>query len=360
MVRSQVALTLGFAAALALPAAGAAPSRSTLSHAKSGARPATTILVRTPGRAISAFAISGRRLVWESGPINAENVPTLLLERDIGGGRTRVLSRSVDPTAGLVSTPDWVGYVAASGRTLLAVRHDGTHRHVLARNLLTAVAGRGSTVAWAEEDGDRQRVVSLNLATGDRRLIASLPRCLGTDCYRLDYVTLADDGVVFTRGAIGPQPSFVYRRARGRPLEHVRLPGDPQPDLVPSSDGALYYYYAHGWYRWDFNESRPRLTRVRTSEEPLAFEHGTWFFVTRSGCRSTIERSDTTGRAGPEVSAADVVRLTRASSTICAMLANFKAVGAREISAWILQPGYAIGAHIDFGLVGALVSTRVP
>ncbi len=320
--------------------------------------PRTTILVHTPGRAIGAFALSERKLDWVSGPINAENVPTLLLERDLGSGRTRVLARSVDPTAGLVSTTRWVGYVGPPARTLYAVRHDGTHRHVLARNLLTAIAGRGSRVAWAEQDGDRQRIVSLNLATGGRRLIADLPRCVGNDCYRIDYVTLADRGVVFTRGAIGPQPSFVFRRQDDRPLEHILLAGDPQPDLAPSTEGALYNYYGRGWYRWDFKRARPQRTWLRgfTTEQPVAIEHGTWYLLTRSGCRSAIERTDSTGKAHPAISAADVGRLTHTPSTDCVALASFKVVGGRELSAWVLQPGKEIDEHVDVGLVGVIAS----
>lgn len=357
-MRSHIALAgSATSAALALLAVGAAAAHST--DARAAVPNRTTILVRTPGRAIGAFALSGRKLVWESGPINAENVPTLLLGRELGARRTRILARSVDPTAGLVSTLRWVGYVASPGRTLFAVRHDGAGRHVIARNLLSQIAGRGNRVAWAEESGNRQRIFSLDLDTGTRRLIADLPRCVGNDCYRIDYVTLADDGVVFTRGAIGPQPSFVYRRAYGRPLEHLALAGDPQPDLAPSSDGALYNYYAHGWYRWDLKRSQPQLTRLRgfTTEEPLAFEHGAWYFLTRSGCRSTIERRAGAGRAVAEVSATEVAKLARAASTYCVALGSFSITGGRELSSWILQPGYAINAHVDFGLVGVIAST---
>lgn len=352
LVRSPIAVAGRAAVALALLAGGAAFAQASVAKR-------TTILVRTPGRAIGAFALSGRKLVWESGPINAENVPTLLLERDLGGGRTRILARGVDPTAGLVSTPRWVGYVAPPGRTLFAVRHDGTHRHVVARNLLTGVAGQGGRILWAEGDGDRQRIFRANLDTGDRRLVADLPRCVGNHCYRIDYVTLADGGVVFTRGAIGPQPSFVYRRAYGRRLEHIALAGDPQPDLAPSSSGALYNYYAHGWYRWDLNRSRPQATRLRgfTTEEPLAYEHGAWYFLTKSGCRSTVERSVGTGHAVPEVSAAQVARLTHTARTNCVALGSFSVTQGRELSSWILQPGYAINAHVDFGLVGVIAST---
>ena len=351
LVRFHIALAGSAAAvALALFSAGAVVAGST---------PRTTILVQTPGRAIGAFALSGRKLDWVSGPINAENVPTLLLERDLGSGRTRVLARSVDPTAGLVSTPRWMAYVGPPARTLYAVRHDGTHRHVLARNLLAAIAGRGNRVAWAEQDGNRQRIVSVNVATGGRRLIADLPRCVGNDCYRIDYVTLADDGVVFTRGAIGSQPSLVYRRADGHALERLRLPGDPQPDLAPSSEGALYNYYARGWYRWDFGRVRPHLTMLRgfATKEPLALEHGTWYLLARSGCRSVVERTDTTGRPRPELSAAEIGRLTHTPSIDCAALASFKVIGGREVSAWILQPGKEIDEHVDTGLVGVIAST---
>src|SRR5205085_1252183 len=98
-------------------------------------------------------------------------------------------------------------------------------------------------------------------------------------------------------------------------------------------DGALYNYYSHGWYRWDFTQSRPKPTGVPgfVSDEPLAVEHGTWFFATRNGCHSAIQRRDRAGRDHLDVSAASVLTLTHTARADCAALTTFKAVGGLEL-----------------------------
>ena len=58
------------------------------------------------------------------------------------------------------------------------------------------------------------------------------------------------------------------RRAFGaRRLQSVLIPGDPQPDLVSSSSGALYYVLERGWYRWDFGAALPR--QVTFANRPM-------------------------------------------------------------------------------------------
>jgi len=86
---------------------------------------------------------------------------------------------------------------------LFAVRHDGFGRRTLTANLAAPFAARGERVAWAELDQDTYRVVVRNMATGKQWIAAKVPRCVATRCFRIDGVTLADGGVVFSRGAIG-------------------------------------------------------------------------------------------------------------------------------------------------------------
>jgi hypothetical protein len=322
------------------------------------AGPPSHVLLRAPNRAVSPAVLTPRYLVWVSGPINAENVPTLLRQRDLRTGRTTTLARGVDANGGLASTARWVAYVSDEPTpVLLAVRHDGRRRHVLARNVVTAVAARGDRIAWAEQVDDRQVISVLNLSTERRWIAARLPRCVHSDCYRIDYITLADKGVVFTRGAIGPQPSFVFRRSFEGRLERVRLPGDAQPDLAPSSAGALYYHYAHGWYRWDFGRRRPALTRYRSSRPAvLAFERDSWYLKVGPSCRPNVIRVDPGGRAHPVVSGTHVKRAVHVPASDCATLSDIKVAASHVLSLWALMPVFAIGAHVDFDLVGAAVS----
>jgi hypothetical protein len=231
MLRSLVAAGI----LLATLGLAAAPARTSPGDAK------PRLIAYAPDQRIWSIAFTQRYLTWQSG--TGDEGAVGVFQRDLRTKRQRKLAAPVHPEYGLASTRGWVVY-AAKLHSLIAVRHDGSRRRTLSANLAAPFAGRGERVAWAELDRDTYRVFVRNMATGKQWLAARLPRCVSTRCYRIDGVTLADRGVVFTRGAIGPQPSFIVRRAFTDPAPtSVALPGDPQPELATSSAGALYYWF---------------------------------------------------------------------------------------------------------------------
>jgi hypothetical protein len=170
------------------------------------------VIARTEGVSPAAVAVDRRHVVWEPGPLEGEFSSTLV-QWDPRSGRTVTLAPNVAPLFGLASSTHWVVYVTPSQpERVMMVRHDGTGRQEIASAPIAPVTGRGDLVAWAEEDNGNQQVVVLDTETGRRWLAAEMPACVGERCYRIDWVTLSDKGVVFDRGAIGPQPSFVVRR----------------------------------------------------------------------------------------------------------------------------------------------------
>lgn len=341
------------------PAGGALLAACVLAHG-AAAQGGTRLLARQSGRALTPIAVSRGFLVWEAGPVNDETVPTNLRQRDLRTGRTRTLASNIDPTFGIASTTGWVVYVAdRPNPTVFAVHHDGSHRHALAKDVATPMESRGELVAWSEQKGATQRIVVANLATGRLWQAARLARCVHARCYRVDFVTLADRGVVWTRGAVGPQPSFVMRRRFGAgKAETWELPGDPQPDLAASSAGALFYYYAHGWYRWDFGVASPTLTSFRGSREQsvLAFEHGSWYLRRDVACRPSLLLARSGGKTAALTTAAAAVRLARVPKGDCVQLVDLVLTGRTATTAWTFQPSYAINAHVDFGLTGAVLA----
>jgi hypothetical protein len=351
---------LGVVAALTL--AGDAVHLST---AANGQTVAATVFVRQAGRVLNPVAKSPRYLVWESGPLSARGVPTLLRQRDLGTGSIRTLAQNADRNAGVAVTRRWVAYVAATpSPTLFIVRHDGSQRHAIGHNVSTPIASRGVRLAWADQTNKRQRIYVANLASGHRWLAAAFRRCVQRRCYRIDYVTLGQGGVVFTRGAVGPQPSFVLRRRfRMKAVEAVRLPGDPQPDLARSSAGALYYYFGHGWYRWDFGHPHPTLTRFKGSSQVdiVGFEQGTWYLIGGNRCHPSLRIVRPSGRATTLMSARRAARRAAVPLSDCVLLTStlISAAGVGVVTAWAFEPNYSINAHVDFGLVGAIESIRL-
>jgi hypothetical protein len=329
-------------------------------HPARGLKPGA--LVVTPELAVRAIAIDRRYLVWVDGPLYAENRPTSLRQRDLATGRTITLAHDVDPGFGIASTTHWVVYaVSPAGRTLLvAVRHDGSSRRVLSGSLAAPVAARGERIAWAElRDEGAQRVVVQNMADGNEWTAATMQRCEQHGCYRIDTVALAARGVVFDLGAIGPQPSFVVRRAfsQSRPAR-VALRNDPQPDLVPFSEGALYYWFSRGWFRWDFGWKRPR--RLNLPDEPrqtlLRREGTVSFWLQRSGC-STMLRTHTNG-TDAATTLRSVRSLAHAGMDTCVHLNALEWTGRQPVTAWTIIPPTSEERHEDTGLVGVILAER--
>jgi hypothetical protein len=320
------------------------------------------------GRVLAPVAVAGRYLVWVSGELEAEDVSPVLMGGPIGSTRTTTLARDVIPNLGVAAAAGWVVY-ATSGKEgepprLVAIRRDGTGRQVLTDSLIAPIASRGTAVAWAEQDADRQRIVTRDLAKGSDWIAADVPRCSG-GCYRIDAVALADNGVVFTRGAIGSQPSYVVRRRFSNPkTQRVTVPDDPQPDLVPSSAGALYYVLDRGWFRWDFDERQPRLTRYTGAAPPqlLGFEHGRWFVLLGKGCEQRLLVFGADGKTLTTTSPPAVSALAGAAKAAtkgdCVTLADLVWTGRQSLSSWFIVPRESEESHENVGLVGVLVAGR--
>jgi hypothetical protein len=282
-----------------------------------------------------------------------ENATRSVVEdRDVRTGKIRILATDALPSVGIASTSRWVvfGIPGPQRSVLVAVQHGGGRRVVLARSLLTAIAARGDTVAWAEAVGNRQRIVVRTMSTGRNWVAADLPTCERGRCYRLDFVTLADAGVVFSRGAIGSFPSLVERRRFGGPLERTQVVNDPQPDLVSSYAGAYYYAYGRGWMRWDFGRVRPvRGAETPTGDVVLGLERIGLILRTASACHpAVLVRQGARTRSFRQAAAPSPFGPT------CAILSAF-AVDSRTIAlAWALLPLASLQGSNDLGLVGLL------
>jgi hypothetical protein len=316
------------------------------------------VIAFEPDQRIWNIALTDRYLTWESEQ-GEEGTPGLV-QRDLRTKRQRTLAARVHPEYGLASTRGWVAY--ASGlHSLFAVRHDGSGRRTLTADLAAPFAGRGERIAWAELDDDTYRVVVRNMGTGKQWVAARIPRCVSTRCYRIDGMALADDGVVFTRGAIGPQPSFIVRRGYADPAPtSVAVPHDPQPELAPSSAGALYYAFGRGWLRWDFGSRKPRATRFGAADQNtiLRFEDGHWFTRLTRGCRETLKVTRP-GHAGATLAASRrILTLAHLKPSGCADIVAFHADGNRAISAWRFQQPATDKYPVGLNLAGIVFSQR--
>jgi hypothetical protein len=324
-----------------------------------------------PGRAILAkdlsivtVAASDRYLVWESaGP--EEHPVTLLMQRDLETEKVKELSDATLPSWGLASTATWVVYVADKAPPqLVAVRHDGSDRTVLSDKLIVPIDARGTLVAWAEGDSSHHRVVVREMETGAEWVAADMPSCPQGRCYRIDKVTLAHRGLIFSRGAIGSHPSIIVRRAFDDPRPtSVSVPGDPQPDLVRSSAGAFYYQLRRGWIRWDFGERRPRLidlqSAVSSGPVPLDYQQGRLLLATGLPCKSTliIRGGGRTFRLPAPVS---TPYSPREFGPLCRQLTSAFWSGNKLLGAWAVLPKLSVESHGDVGLVGVAVAARTP
>ena len=320
-------------------------------------------LLMLKGQAVAAIATAGGYVVWEFQPSD-EHPVSALMERNRRTGRTRRLAASVLPQFGLASTTTRIVYAraGAAGSELRAIRHDGGNSVVLSRSLAAPFASRGNVIAWAEEVRAKQRVVLRNMSTGRQWVAAQMPRCNGDRCYRIDAVTLADDGVVFDRGAIGAHPSLIVRRRlRDAKPTIARLKNDPQPDLAPSSAGAFYFWLQHGWMRWDFGRLHPHPTHLNGLRWwVVGYEHGRLLLRTGTKCRPRL----VVRVRGKRTQAVTSPNSTPASPTnfgpLCGLMTGFAWQGRRLLVAWAIIPRISLTAANDVGLVGAVTETTTP
>jgi hypothetical protein len=317
--------------------------------------------VVTHHSAAGPVAADSRNLVWESGPLEAETLSPSIHDRDLATGVTRTFSGTVDPLFGLASTSRFVFFVRSSGNSTTVVRtsHRGTDTSVLSSDLVTPIASRGNVVAWGEQSGPTERVVAY---TGTRRwIVAQMPRCTTKGCYRLDEVTVAKQGIVFTRDAVGGQQSFVVRRAFGKnKVQSVAVTHDPQPDLVPSSSGALYYVLFRGWYRWDFGAAGPQPVSFANdpSKQLILHEGSRWYWLIRHDCSVRIESSR--GANGRALNVPKrLASLGRHAGRTCTELGALVLAGTHAIASWAIASEAAEEDHSDAGLRGVVVSARV-
>ena len=312
-------------------------------------------LVAAPGVVVFRAATDTRHLVWVAGGVEGAHHPIEVTQRALGTNRLTTLARGADPAYGLASTRRWVVYARAGPvPRLVATPHRGRGSVTLSRSLAAPIAARGELIAWAEEAGGVDRVLVRDMAQGTTWAAAEMPKCEGGRCYRVDAVALADAGVIFTRVASGPDTSIVVRRAftDTRPTQ-VRIDGDPQPDLVPSSTGAVYQVFGRGWYRWDFGRARPR--RVLRGLDPetgaLAFEDGHWLLQVQRGCSSAVVGRDG-GRNAEVADPAVVARGAGVRHRMCVELGAATWTGRQLLTAWGVIPPESIEAHENGGATG--------
>jgi hypothetical protein len=369
LVPALLALALVFAAS----GCAGGSSQSTTGSSASATPPAVAArplsprlragtLVVTHHAAAGPVSADSRNLVWASGPLEAETLSPSIHDRDLATGSTTTFAGTVDPLFGLASTSRFVFFARSSGNstTVVQTSHRGTDARVLTTNLVTPLASRGNVVAWGEQSGPTERVVAY---TGTRRwIVAQMPRCTTKGCYRLDEVTVAKRGIVFTRDAVGSQESFVLRRAFGdRTVESTAVQHDPQPDLVPSSSGALYFALFRGWYRWDFGSARPRPVSFANdpSKQLILHEGSHWYWLVRHDCSVRIESN----RGGNGAALNVPVRLASLgpdAGRTCTELCALVFAGPHAIAAWAIASEAAEDDHSDAGLRGVVVSARVP
>ena len=288
----------------------------------------------------AAAELKGREL-WLTLQAGDEGAVGMLVRRELRTGRTTTVSEDVAPQYGLAVVAGSVVYAtSALPPRLVVIRRGGGRPLVLTQGLIVPFASRGDRVAWAEQVGQQQRVIVRDMRTGKQRVVADMPACRRGRCYRVDSVTLADDGVVFARGAIGSQPSSVVRRSfsAGRP-QAVELANDPQPDLIPSSAGAAYYALGRGWYRWDFEQRMPHRAPFQSlSAQPVRYEGGRWLVQVHHGCSDTIVAWLASGRRVALVSPRTARSIAGVGAGFCAKFLSLSWTAGRAISAWMLSP----------------------
>jgi copper transport protein len=310
--------------------------------------------VQLSSRVLNAVAEDGRHVVFETASTERGSTASLV-RLDLQTRRTSTLARGVAAQYGLAVVGHRAAYVTdTSPPKLVSVQTGGGGRQVLASALAAPIASRGARVAWATQSGGRQRVVVRDVRRGRDFVVADMPRCDRAGCYRVDAVTLADQGVTFDRGAIGPQPSRVVRRefASRRP-QSVSIRNDPQPDLIPSSAGAAYFALGRGWYRWDFGTVNPVPTRYGATgpASPTRYEAGRWYLTRSATCGDTVESAREDGRLRTVMSGAEALAIAGNPSNVCAKLSGLTDTAGRIVTTWAISPA---DTHSEAGVTSVI------
>jgi hypothetical protein len=324
-------------------------------------KPATGILAER-GFSTGPIASTGTHLFWEAAR-DEEGGDVVLVGRNLATRKTRVLAHNLSPLFGLASTSDSLVFAThgPAGTDLVTTDLTGGDRRVLSHSLAAPFDARGDIVAWAEQAGARQRVVTLNQRTGRRLVVMDEARCRRARCYRIDRVTVARDGVVFDLGSVGEgYPSLVARRSwDGARTEFTSVSHDPQPDLARSAEGALYYQLRRGWFEWNFGKDRPRAI-ARTGMWLLEAQGGRRLVLRGGTCRAGLGVLKRSGRMTP----LPAPRSTPASPTqfgpLCRQLTGLVWSGSRLLIGWSFTPKESIEGHTDVGLSGLITMLRVP
>jgi copper transport protein len=352
-IRAELLLLLGLFGAVAILTESRPGRDLALAEAATGRVVATTpeeaVVIaqagdgfQLAGEAVNGLSPDGRSILWETVPSQKDGGSAALVERNLSLGRTRTLVDDVAPLFGLGVIGTTVVYATATVPPHLVAMNLRTGRTtVLSGALAAPFAWRGDRVAWAEQKAGRQRVVVYDLLRRKTWTAADLPACVDGRCYRIDAVTLADRGVVFDRGAIGSQASFVIRRAFSDPrTTSARIERDPQPDLIPSAGGALYYALGRGWYRWDFGQDQPQRVAeaVTSSLDPLAYDRRTWLLLQHRGCDDYVIERREDGRSETLVSSVRTAALAGVGNRVCIRLQRMTWIGERRVTTWVVVP----------------------
>lgn len=346
---------------LATPAASAAASTSAGTRSAPATPREAVVLAQVghglelAGQGVGGQSVDGRSVLWESVP-GEEGGPAAVVERDLATRRTRTIAVGIASQYGLVATRRSIVYATGPAPVrLIALDRRSGRRTVLSDSLAAPFVWRGDRVAWVEQRGARQRVVVYDLRRQTAWTAADLPNCVGRRCYRIEGITLAERGVVFARGAVGAETSFVLRRLfSGRRLESVRIEQDAQPDLVPSANGAFYYVLDRGWYRWDFASSRPSLAAAPDSFRPIAYDGHRWLSIQQEGCDDALVEGLVSGPTSSVVSSGRVRDVAGVQTGVCVRFQGVTFAGGRPVTTWIVVPRASHAA----GAIGVIVIGR--
>jgi hypothetical protein len=314
------------------------------------------------GWAVGPVTASRNLMLWTSASSD-ESDDVVLLQRNLDTGRNAVIAHHLFQAFGLASAAGSVVYATRSdtGAQLESRPVSGGSPTTLSKELAAPFDARGDMLAWPEADQSENSVLVRNMRTGRTSVAYRAPRCNRQRCYRIDRVTVADDGVVFDLGSVGQgYPSLIVRRGwRSAHPEIAQVPGDPQPDLARSSSGALYYRLGHGWMRWDFGHARPAPTWPH-GLRPWVLSHdgGRDLLLGGTTCAATASV-----RVGGRILPVRTPRSTPVSAKdfgkLCRQLTGFAWSGNRLLLAWTLTPRISIEAHEDIGVSSVLTSAEI-